>query len=295
MLKLLHFLENQTSVTRQLIAYSLIGVTGLIDFITGDEIGFSVFYLLPIVMVTWYEGRASGIIISLVSATVWLFADIGWGKVYSHPLIPVWNSVIRFAFFIIITLLLSELGKAIERERQLARTDNLTGVINSRAFYELLSVEVERLQRYNHPFTLAYIDLDNFKLVNDTLGHSTGDKVLCTVTSQIQSRLRKIDILARLGGDEFVVLLPETDSEAANRVIHTMKVEMLEEMRSHNWPITFSIGVLTCHAAPSSMDELVTLADTLMYNAKHHGKNAIRSSVYPEDYHSASTGLQALS
>jgi diguanylate cyclase (GGDEF)-like protein len=276
----LAYLEKLSQLSKILLGVVLVGITGVVDILTGYELAFSLFYVIPVSYTTWYIGRRYGIIMSLFSAMIWLWADVASGHFYSQPIIPIWNAMIRFAFFIIIALLLSALKKTLEHEKELARTDYLTGAVNSRLFYELVEMEIERLQRNEHPFTLVYFDLDNFKSVNDQFGHLAGDQVLRTVVSYARDHLRKIDVIARLGGDEFALLLPETAHESALIVIEKLQSGFLEEMRQRNWSITFSVGVLTCKAAPSGPDELIKIADGLMYSAKHSGKNAIKYSDY---------------
>lgn len=272
--------QSKPSYVLVLVGFALIGLIGIVDFLTGYEIAFSVFYMLPISLVTWLTSRRFGFMASLASALVWLGADVATGHLYSYPLIPIWNTLIRLAFFVIITLLLSALRRATERERELARTDNLTGAVNSRFFYDLAQMEIDRFLRYEHPFTLAYIDLDNLKTVNDQFGHSVGDQVLRIVVSSARKYLRKTDVVARLGGDEFALLLPETNEESARVALSKIQGGLLEEMRIGNWPITFSIGVLTCSAAPHTAEELVRMADELMYSVKRDSKNAIKYSSY---------------
>lgn len=254
----------------------LTGFIGAVDYLIGFELSFSVFYVLPIALVTWLTNQRLGLLLSLISAFVWFTADIATGHYYSHPLIPVWNTLIRLAFFVIITLLLSTIKKTAELEKQLARTDNLTGAVNSRFFYNLAQMEIDRFHRYQRPFTLAYIDLDNFKFVNDQYGHPVGDQALRKVVGSAKKHMRATDLIARLGGDEFVLLLPETNEESARVVISKIQTGLVDEMRLCNWPITFSIGVLTCNAAPNTIEELVKMADSLMYSVKHGGKNAIK-------------------
>ena len=261
-------------------AFTLTGMIGVVDFLTGYEIAFSLFYVLPVALVTWLTSRRLGLAASLAGAIVWLWADVASGHPYMHPLIPFWNTLIRLGFFAIITLLLSALRSATERERELARRDNLTGAVNPRFFYDLAQMEIDRFQRYEHPFTLAYVDLDNFKAVNDRFGHPAGDQVLRTVVRAARKYLRKTDVIARLGGDEFVLLLPETDEESARVALSKIREELMEEMRLGDWPITFSIGVLTCSVAPHTTEELVRMADELMYSVKRVSKNGIRFSTY---------------
>ncbi|HEY45811.1 MAG TPA: diguanylate cyclase [Anaerolineae bacterium] len=273
-------LEKQSRPFRILLGFVIIGAIGLSDFLTGYEFSFSLFYVIPITLITWFLGQRLGIMASLTSALIWFGADTATGHPYSHPLLPIWNSLIRLSFFVIITLLLSTVRNAMEREKELARTDSLTGAMNSRLFYELAQMEIDRLRRYEHPFTVAYIDLDNFKTVNDQFGHPTGDQVLRTVVCYTKSLLRKTDVIARLGGDEFALLLPETNRESARVAISKLHSSLLEEMQKSNWPITFSIGVLTCNVAPHTADELVRKTDELMYSAKHDTKNTIKYSTY---------------
>ncbi len=273
-------LEKLNKVWVVLVGFALIGAIGLIDYLIGYEVGFSIFYVFPISMVTWLTRRRFGLVASLASALVWLAADIATRDSYLHPLIPVWNTIIRLTFFIIITLLLSALRKATERERDSARIDYLTGAVNLRFFYDLMQMEIDRFQRYGHPFTIAYIDLDHFKAVNDQFGHSVGDQALQTVARSAGKQLRKTDVVARLGGDEFALLLPNTDQESARVVLSKTKAGLLDEMRKNKWPITFSIGALTCSAVPPIPDELLKMADELMYSVKRDSKNAIKYASY---------------
>lgn len=276
----LDLLERQSKLPLAVAGFLLIGVIGVIDLLTGNEIGFSVFYVLPISLITWLAGRRLGLAASATSAVVWLSADLVTRDVYSHALIPFWNTLIRLTFFIIITLLLSALTRALRRENELARVDHLTGAANSRFFHFLAQREIDRCQRYRHPFTLAYIDLDNFKAVNDRFGHSVGDRVLSAVVASIKNQVRKTDLVARLGGDEFVVLLPETGEDAARLAISKIADQLGKEMRENDWPVSFSIGALTCIAAPPSTDALVKMADELMYAVKGDNKNATRYASY---------------
>jgi diguanylate cyclase (GGDEF)-like protein len=258
----------------------LIALVGIVDYLTGVEIAVSLFYLIPISLVVWFAGRGLGIMMSAVSAIVWFGADFLGGKIYSHALIPYWNGALELGFFLIVTLLLSTFKKQFDHEKQLARTDYLTGAVNSRFFLELSQTEISRSYRYQHPFTLVYLDVDDFKTVNDQLGHHVGDAVLHTVGSCILKHLRKTDVIARLGGDEFALLLPETEQQGAQAAISKVWQSLLDEMQKNNWPVTFSIGVMTYINSPQTADEMIKVADGLMYSVKNKGKNAIAYSVY---------------
>ncbi len=279
-MKLNSFFTRQGQLVSVTAGLVLIGVIGAIDYLTGFEMSFSAFYVLPIALVTWNTNRVTGLIIALLSAIVWFAADTAEGHAYSHPLLPYWNSIIRLTFFVIITLLLSKLKYQLERTRDLAYRDSLTGAANSRYFDELMQKEVDRCQRFGHTFTLVYVDLDNFKAVNDQHGHSTGDKVLRVVVDSMRLNLRRTDLIARLGGDEFALLLPETREAAARVALSKIQTQLLTEMNKNHWPVTFSIGVLTCNAVPATTEALVKMADALMYSVKRDTKNAIRYATY---------------
>lgn len=279
---LLSYLEKKGLLFCGFAAFMLVGFAGALDVLTGDELGFSLFYLLPVSLAAWSVGKRFGVVISAVSASVWLFAEMIFETPYSHPAIQYWNTAIRLGFFLITALLISALRQALEREQALARTDTLTGAVNKRFFGELMQMELDRSHRFKHPLTLAFIDLDNFKTVNDQWGHGVGDQVLSTTIKQVKGQLRKTDVVARVGGDEFAILLPETDNVAAREVISKIQSAFLREMHQHNWPVTLSIGVVTCTEAPPTTEELLMQADALMYSAKNEGKNAARYFVYAD-------------
>ncbi len=279
-MNLLANLEKRSRFFWIIIGCILLASVGLLDYLTGDDIAFSLFYLIPIALLTWLTGRWLGMAAAIASALVWVVTDIAAGGPYLPASIYVWNTFIVLGFFVIVVLLLSALKNALEHERELAHTDYLTGAINRRFFFELLQMEIERSQRYAHPFTIAYIDIDNFKEVNDRFGHITGDRVLSLVVERTRWHIRKTDLVARLGGDEFSVLLPETNQEAAQIILSKIQSEILAGMQSANWPVTISIGALTCVSAPPGTQEVIGMVDDLMYSVKHTGKDSIKFSSY---------------
>jgi len=120
-----------------------------------------------------------------------------------------------------------------------------------------------------------YLDLDQFKIVNDTCGHSAGDELLKQISDLLTSKIRDIDTLARLGGDEFAVLLTETNYTAANTAFQHALQRLQDAMQAHNWPVTFSVGMVTFEHIPQSPREMITIVDDLMYGVKKRQKNAL--------------------
>lgn len=279
-MKLAAFIDKKSSPLKIFIGFASIGVVGLLDLWTGYEVGFSLFYVLPVFYLSWFAIRPVGLIAAGISAAVWLWADVASGHLYTSFWITIWNTLIRLAFFVIIVLLLLLLRKAVEQEAALTRIDSLTGAVNARFFYELAQREIDRLQRFGHHFSIAYLDLDNFKMVNDQWGHAAGDEALRSVVNCIQTNIRRIDVIARLGGDEFALLLPGTDLEMARSACRKIQQALLAEMQARQWPVTFSIGVLTCRAVPPSADVLVNRADELMYTVKHGAKNGVLHAAF---------------
>jgi diguanylate cyclase (GGDEF)-like protein len=254
---------------------------GGIDYLTGYELSFSLFYLAPISLMAWYVGRNFAIALSFLAALVWLAADIANLHYYSHMGLYFWNTAIRLGFFVIVAVLLSALKRVLERERLLARTDSLTEAMNSRYFLEQLQNEIDRANRYGRTFSLAYFDCDNFKEVNDRFGHSTGDEVLRRIVNGASKQLRSTDRIGRLGGDEFAILFPETDQEAVQSVVSRIQTSLKAEMESYNWGVTFSVGVLTCESQACTGENLIKLADDLMYSIKKNGKNNASYVILP--------------
>ncbi len=271
MIDVIEYLSNRSKKNLILSNAFLVVLIGFLDYLTGLDIGFSIFYLFPISLITWFVGIWIGAFTSFISAVIWLIVDLTKSKTYSHQFTPYWNAFVRLAFFLVIVFL----QNAFKNEHLRSRTDPLTKAGNRRFFFEILDNELIRSKRYNHPFTVAYIDIDNFKDVNDSFGHNIVDKLLMSVARTIKNNIRAIDIFARLGGDEFIVLLPETRPESAPKVLQKLHEKLIIAMKQNKWPVTFSIGVVTFAMPPASGDDVVKYADNIMYSVKTSGKNRI--------------------
>jgi diguanylate cyclase (GGDEF)-like protein len=275
---LIAFLEGWPRTVSIIVGALSIAAIGVLDYVTGYELTFSAFYLLPIFILAWLTGRWGGLTGAAASAAARTVVDVLGGHVYTHALYSIWNMGMRLVLFVVVAFLISILRQYVDHERALARVDHLTGAANKRAFLEMLKSEVERSRRYTRRFTIAYFDLDNFKAVNDSFGHAAGDELLQAVVSIIRAHVRASDVVARLGGDEFALLLPETDEPAARAAITKIQSQILQAMQKKAWPVTVSIGSLTCSDSGEDIEALIRQADDLMYAAKLKGKNAVQYS-----------------
>lgn len=257
-------------------------VVAWVDALTGFEISLSFFYLIPITLVTWAQGELAGQLMAVLCGALWLLASLLAGPVYSSGFVLMWNIATRLAIFLLVTALLARLHGHLVAETNLARTDYLTGALNTRAFYERMGQELERARRYQRPFAIAYLDLDNFKEINDALGHSAGDTALIRVAEIITRNTRGADVVARLGGDEFALLLPETDGEA-RRILDRLHSVLTCELGKLEKAITISMGSTVFLSPPPSVDEAIRLVDAAMYRIKKMGKNAMEFNTYGEE------------
>jgi diguanylate cyclase (GGDEF)-like protein len=256
-----------------LIGIAVIAVFGVADYATGFEISFSFFYLFPILIVTWYYNLKAGMILIVLSIAMWTITNAWAGEAYSWEPIRFWNAGIRAIFFTLVAVLSADLKAALDKLTRISRTDPLTFAYNSREFRRLADLEIERARRYQHPMTLAFLDLDNFKQVNDQFGHMIGDRLLQSVALTISLGLRTNDILCRIGGDEFVILLPEADRSAAEIVLHKIQRMVRDDLHDKEWRTTLSIGAVVYDSPPHKLDEILRQADVVMYRVKTSTKN----------------------
>src|SRR3569623_521588 len=224
-----------------LVAAALLVVAGVaaLDRMTFQRFSFSLFYLMPVAACAWWRGFTFGVLLSLAGAAAWHAVDLEADPAAPFTLL-VWNGVVRFCVLTLVSSLAARLHAGVRRERALARTDPLPGAANGRTFYETAASEAARAGRTGRPITLAYLDLNDFKPLNDRQGHATGDAALGCVAQTAHLLLRCADLQARLGGDEFALLMPDTDGEGALAVLHRLQEQMGREMARQGWPVTLS-------------------------------------------------------
>lgn len=216
-------------------------------------------------------------------AVSWLFSNLQAGLSFSHAGFWVANTLVQGVSFATVGLLIATLRVSLLRERGLSRTDPLTSLLNTRAFLEEGNRTLALCRRHRRPVTIAYLDLDNFKSVNDRLGHQAGDDLLRGVAKLIRVSIRLTDLAARLGGDEFAILLPEAGADQAGATLERLRSVLADTFAAIAVPVTVSVGAVSHLKAPDDLEQMVQRADACMYKAKSTGKNRLCLEVVGRD------------
>jgi len=233
------------------------------------------FFLVPVAAIAWLaRTRVWGYAAAVIAAalTVWAAME---GVTDAPTAAALVSAGFRLAFYVAVVWLVGQARELIRAHAEEARVDALTGTANARAFREAAELEIERDRRSPRPLSVLYLDVDDFKQVNDSFGHTAGDRLLRSVGHVMTCSVRSTDLVARIGGDEFMVLMPETDRSAAARVASRMREDLGRVELPGARPLRCSIGVATLVTPPADVDELIHDADELMYTAKQRGKDRI--------------------
>ena len=208
--------------------------------------------------------------------------------VFLGTALPLHSLVISVACPVVISPLISavvlkfivELDRAHERLRELSNLDHLTGAYNRKYFMERLHKEIERSNRYRSRLSVAFIDIDDFKDINDRHGHLGGDEVLKQFAQTCIAAMRQSDLFARFGGEEFAVLLPETGQDEALQFLERLRARVARlrvDLPRGPAGVTVSIGHTNLSGAASEVNSILRAADEAMYRAKRGGKNQVVS------------------
>jgi diguanylate cyclase (GGDEF)-like protein len=252
-----------------------IGAIGIIDYGTGSEYRIFPLYYLPVSLGAWHAGWPAALGLAVASSATWVLSNAEAGEALGGPFVLSINFAILMLAAGCVGALVTVLRLRLDAERDLGRVDSLTGLPNRRAFYERGELLLAAARRYGHPVVIAYLDLDGFKVINDTYGHAEGDLVLQALGAVLRRQTRAADLAARLGGDEFALLLVETDAEDASVVLERLRRLIEGAMRASRWPITLTIGAVAFPAPPTLLDEAIRRADAALYAAKRAGKRRV--------------------
>jgi diguanylate cyclase (GGDEF)-like protein len=260
-----------------ILAFLLVLTIGSIDFTAGyNNVSIALLYLFPILLITWFEGCIPAALISIFSAVTWSVADLASGHVYSHIAIPIWNAAMVLGMFSIVAYSFASMKRLLIKEREHAHIDDLTRLANAAYFYEQGQREIKRAVRYKRPLTLVRLDINDFKRLTGTLRQSAGENILRAVAETMKGTLRSTDIIARFSANEFALLMPETKAADAEIAIHKVQKHLSKIMNQNGWPVTFSIGAITCNIPACSIDKLIKMAEDLLRASKTGEENENR-------------------
>lgn len=247
----------------------------LIDTFCPPDLSLFVFNVFPICLWAWYIDRRSAFLAAILCGVLRVGTDQYAKPTYSYSFVPLLNVSLKVGLFVAMAYLVSRLRETVDHLKTLSRTDSLTGLLNSGTFIEMVDFEIDRAQRSGGPLSLVYLDLDNFKAVNDTLGHAAGDKALKAMATTIQFHVRTTDFAGRLGGDEFAILLPDTNQHRLFEIIERLRTALGSAAGVKDLSIALSIGAVTWEVPPESARVALQIADQAMYEIKQSGKNDV--------------------
>jgi len=276
--------EMTTSRRRLVLALSVIGVLalGYVNQIADAalQVDLEALFLAPIAAVAWVVSRRASLLFAFYVTLVATISCVAASRFPSSQ--TMLEFVIHGGTFMSAALVVNLLAAAMGRQTHRARSDPLTGTANATIFHEAVDRELARGRRYDHPVSLAFIDIDDFKRLNDEYGHLAGDEVLQSLASLMYEQVRATDIVGRLGGDEFSILFPETGIDEARAVLERLRVRIAEYARAKTWPISASIGGTTVDGTSPEIgaNALIKRADSAMYRVKSSGKDRVLIEPY---------------
>ena len=286
----MHARPDQPGLVRTLAAAGIVGAlaaVGFLDYFTGPWVSVAILYVLLVLAAAWWLGRGPALLAGLTAGVAWFEAEL-FGRHGEPRMDLLWNAGTRLVMLLAMAamvvrirgdrLRLSEvnerLATLLSGAEHLARTDPLTGLPNRRAFLERLSDELARARRAQSPVCVAYLDVDNFKRLNDQSGHPAGDAYLRAVAQAIRATVRVNDVSARLGGDEFAVLFTDARRAAVEPLADRLLAQLQALGSQHpGLDLGASIGMAWFDKPPESPEELLQRADHAMYEAKTAGKH----------------------
>lgn len=240
--------------------------------VAGLYYSFGVLYCLPIIQTAHISSiralRRSDSrtpdLIGVICAVAWSVAEASviW------PLFPISALALNIFTRAITFAVLGRVMTKLFKEKEYSRKDALTGLANRLEFVERFEIERSRSERTGEPYSLLYIDIDQFKILNDTRGHQTGDEALIALSNILNDNSRKVDTVSRIGGDEFVVLFPSTDENTCQTLVARIMLSSEKYIQRQGWPISLSIGSITDTGNKKSIDEILREADEKMYSIK---------------------------
>lgn len=250
-------------------AIALVGLIVTLDHYSGVHLRLFPLYFVPISLLASTRSLRMTLGAAAILSIIWAVANYD----DAHQAAVSANIFSQFLAFATVGYLVNINKRRADQQELLASTDALTGLLNSRAFHERAGIHVALQRRAPRPMTLAYLDVDNFKQVNTTLGHIGADELLQDVSAAMQASLRESDLIGRLGGDEFAILLPATGLSDARYALQRLRKAVFAKTSERAMPITVSIGAVVFESPVASVSDMLEASDQLMYRVKGQTKD----------------------
>jgi diguanylate cyclase (GGDEF)-like protein len=277
---LLRTLESLPRTAVTIGAVGAIATVGVATRHTVELPSLGLLHLVPVALATAVAGARRGTALALLATAVWAATARPAATATATFAAEV---TVRALGLLFVVALVQVTVAQLRLVSHLSCTDELTGLPNRRAFVQRAELELARMRRTGTITTVAYLDVDGFKAVNDGHGHEHGDEVLRRIGEVLAQRLRATDLAARLGGDEFALLLPDTDAAQATPLLRTLRTAIATETVARGFPVTVSVGATTYGRAPATVRALLRQPDELLYEAKRDGGHAVRHVIHLPD------------
>jgi len=242
------------------------------DFRGDPSVPFLMVYFIPVLWMSWTVSWWAAMAIACLNGLAWIALTIFVRSKGGPSWPPIWDGF-RGVMYLGVSCMLCIFQRLVELEKKLATEDPLTGLGNRRAFFAGARREISHARRHRQPLTVALVDVDDFKQINDRWGHLQGDKVLLWIGKTLRSQLRSEDILARVGGDELAILLSDGTAQSARVVMEKIHDSIQKSVYELGVSVSVSIGVATFHPVPETVEDMLQAADRQMYRVKQKGKN----------------------
>lgn len=251
----------------------------LLDMVFGFAHGLNILYVIPVVLASWRGRFVFGQVTAFLVAGGMTFTRMVAGVVHQDPGDTAAYFIPIAAYLCLVSYLVVVICRILFYEQRSSHTDPLTGLANWRLLIEEYRAEVARSRRYQRPLSVVYLDVDDFKAVNDLHGHSAGDEVLKSLAELLVSNTRTIDTVARVGGDEFALMLPETGEAGVRAMLERMHKRIGDSLVCAGKPVGISMGAAVFMDPPDNIEILLKAADRQLSLVKEAGKNAVKVAV----------------
>ncbi len=270
-----HRLESLPRSAAVCVVAVLCLTVGWIDYATGTEVRVLPLYFIATSFGAWRLGRTGAVISAALALLTWVAAQLFDPATQWTMAIWLTNIFTQGAALLFVGMLVATLALQLRVADAANRKDPLTGLRNRHGLVSDTAIAIALCRRNERAIALAFVDLDNFKQVNDRLGHKAGDLLLQVCAGVIQQGCRSTDIAARLGGDEFVIVMPELQLAEAHVVMDRLRQRFKEQPEVAISQVSMTIGVISDRRAALTIESLLATADSLMYEAKRAGKDRV--------------------